>query len=157
MSLFGSREEDPLLENDPLAPSSDSEAVHEEDASSIEEDDDAESTSSSASAPEMDPPGALSSDGAESDSVFRVTSPHSVSSEENELQFDSREDTRVVVHTAEEAGAGRLTVLNAALEEGWRLDRVELRSESPDEAGLEEEGAQSSIVTLAFVLQKNAA
>mgnify|MGYP006304999215 CR=1 FL=1 len=170
MSLFGSREEDPLLENDPLAPSGDSEeSVSDEDApdedasptGSVEEPDSTPSSSasdSSASVSEMGPPDTLPSDEEKADSVFSATSSHAVSADEKALQFDGQDDTRVVVHTAAEAGSGRLTVLNAALDEGWRLDRVELMSDPPDEeSGPGSEDTRSAVVKLAFVLQKDAA
>lgn len=141
MNPFGSRDEDPLLQNDPLAPSSDDAASDDEADASGEpppETTDASPPSSEkttaqsgkigsgpgeASARDEDPPVSDPSPAADQ-SVF--------SPSDGFFAFEGQGDTRVVVRSVPEASEGRLTVLNAALGRGWRLARVELRGDEAD-------------------------
>jgi hypothetical protein len=59
-------------------------------------------------------------------------------------------DDCVVVRPVEKAAAGELPTLNAALEEGWRLRRVELRDVPPDASPQ----STSTTLFLAFVLHR---
>ena len=142
MSLFGSREEDPLLQDDPLAPSSDEEGPNEEgpeEGASDEASADAqptegadEATPASQNDSEKDaPPPAIS--GESGDSVFAPTCSNGEDGESGFFHFEGEENERVLVRTAREAAAGRLNVLNSALDGGWRLGRIELREDSSSE------------------------
>lgn len=123
MDPFGSREDDPLLQGDPFAPTS-----SEDDA------DGGEAASENRSPVET---GEASRSGETTgESVFEESGSH--------FALDGDGDTRVVFRSAEGASEGRLTVLNAAFDQGWSLDRVELRK---GEGG----GAGTSI---AFVLRQ---
>lgn len=126
MDVFGSREGDPLLQDDPLAPS-DGEAEEASD-SAPQSDEAAESPSSSEQREE------------EGDTVFDAAQRTSAAAESED------ESTRVIVRSAEAAAEGRLTELNAAFEKGWRLDYVDLR---PETAEADSPGSH----TLAFVLR----
>lgn len=144
MNPFGSRDEDPLLQNDPLAPppdDSESEggaAVPEEAssrsgevASGREESSDQEGKSRGSASPS-----------AGNQSVF--------SPSDGFFAFEGQGDTRVVVRSAAEASEGRLTVLNTALSQGWRLVRVELR----EDAAEAESSSDRTAPELAFVLRQ---
>jgi hypothetical protein len=124
MSIFGSRDDDPLLQGDPFAPSDEDEP---HDAASPSDDDPAQKTRDPAgSTDDVPPPGA---------SVFGP----------------SDEDTQVLVHLVEEAADGRLGRLNAALDAGWRLRRVELRDDPPGDPTRSTADARA----LAFVLRRS--
>lgn len=159
MSIFGTREDDPLLENDPLAPSSDDEqegdAPPDEDASSKAALSDEETASQSGSE-EVRPssrPGFSNSE--EPASVFGAGSSAEVNAE-NHFRFDGSEETRVIVRSAEELTRGRLTMLNSALDVGWRIDRVKLRKgASPaNEATTAGPSSGDASVELVFVLHR---
>jgi len=124
MSVFGSRKDDPLLQNDPLAPGSD------EDSGEDDPDQHASST--------------------EEDSVFRRTTSDGDGAENSHFRFDGSEDTRVLVRSATEVVDGRLTVLNAAFDEGWRLERIEIEENAPED----EPSSTDTALTLGFVLQR---
>jgi hypothetical protein len=126
MSLFGSREDDPLLQDDPLAPS----------------EEDAESSSSRASDEEP-------SDHDESVPASEAVSPEapSVEAESSEktqhggaatagrddrFSFDGEDARRALVRNVDDAEAGNLAVLNTAFDQGWRLERVVYREETAD-------------------------
>jgi hypothetical protein len=124
MSIFGSRDDDPLLKGDPFAPS-DEDETH--DASSPSDDDPARKT--------RDPAGSGDDAPRPGGSVFGP----------------SDENTQVLVHLVEEAANGRLGRLNAALDAGWRLRRVELRDDPPDDPTRSATDARA----LAFVLRRS--
>lgn len=133
MTLFGSREEDPLLQNDPLAPSSGESGEKEPgETGSFEDDTRSEDARSNESSRGEEKPGGKEPPGSESDgagddagSVFRSYSNH--------FALDGEGDTRVLVRSEEEALEGRLTLINAALNQGWRLARVEVNDEETSE------------------------
>ena len=133
MSLFGSREEDPLLQDDPLAPSSDEEGASDEESADVQPTGGAEDTdSASQEDSEQDTlPPAIS--GESGDSVFAPTGSNGEDCESGFFHFEGEENERVLVRTAREAAAGRLNVLNSALDGGWRLGRIELREDSSSE------------------------
>lgn len=171
MDIFGSREEDPLLQDDPLAPSSE-EGASEDNAEggSAEEDSHkrnapkqdiaSEEASSTGFNSDASPTESIDDDHLPTgtneereDSVFRNTAadqgrgPH--------FRFDGTEDTRVVVRSGKEAAEGRLTVINAALEEGWQLGRVEVQENDPSASSAEvEASSKDTSITLAFVLHR---
>jgi hypothetical protein len=132
MNPFGSREDDPLLQNDPLAPSDD-EPTEE---SSTDGEPPTQSTSSNGEAsptsPEQDapPPDDESED---SHSVFERTSPGD-GDPHAPVCFHKTDDALIIYQWAPEGSTGQLTALNSVLDEGWRLDRVELREELPPPA-----------------------
>lgn len=128
MSIFGSREDDPLLQDDPFAPPPDDDPSAEEDASPAEQ---------SADAPSDETP-------SRSESVFGP-------SDGEGDRFSESTSTRVLVHPVEEAANGHLAQLNMALDEGWRFRRVELREEATDE----ELQSRQAPRTLAFVLHRS--
>jgi hypothetical protein len=141
MSLFGSREDDPLLQDDPLAPSSDEEGPEE--APTGEEPESAEPEGGADEPPPQDDPEeewSLSpavSRGS-GDSVFAPTGSNGEEGDSGFFHFEGEDDERVIVRTAREAAAGRLNVLNSALNGGWRLGRIELREDdSSDDASIE--------------------
>jgi hypothetical protein len=155
MTLFGRREEDPLLQNDPLAPSSDD--GQEGPRSSNEND------SSEAVPPENED---VSPDGPDED-ASSVASPRSETPESvfgagsstdtnNHFSFDGTDETRVIIRTAEEATSGRLTVLNSAFDQGWRVDRIEVNPGAPRDTPPEGQDAASNSPSrsFAFVLRR---
>jgi hypothetical protein len=143
MSLFGSREDDPLLQDDPLAPSSDEEGPEE--APTGEKPEGAEpegGADEAAPSPQDDPaeeeslPPAVSRESG--DSVFAPTGSNGEEGESGFFHFEGEDDERVIVRTAREAAAGRLNVLNSALDGGWHLSRIELREDSSsDDSSIE--------------------
>ena len=112
MDLFGSREEDPLLENDPLAPSPDENADSGEEPTA----DDAPSSSNDDDSPSGDAPS--------SSNASNGSSPH--------FALAGTGDTRTLRRSVEKTEDGGLSVLNAAFDQGWRLDRIEYRAETDD-------------------------
>lgn len=101
MSVFCPRNEDPLLQNDPLAPSDETEADEES----------SEETPS--------PKG---------DSLAEEKGAREASSEPAS-KFASSETgcpTRTITCSTEAANDGRLAPINTALNQGWRLDRVDV-------------------------------
>lgn len=127
---LGSRDEDPLLKNDPLAPSSDGDEG--------EGDDETTGMTSSGEDPSSAnlPPGKTSSglqrqspQKNESDSELQEDNWSVFSPSEDHFAFGGEGDTRVVVRSVEAAAEGRLTVLNSAFDQGWRLARVALKEE----------------------------
>jgi hypothetical protein len=108
MGVFGSRENDPLINHDPFAP-----LPNEESGSSGEEGGERESSPTKDSA----------------SSVFRPEE----SQTDRESQASPSESTWVVTRSLDEAADGRLADLNAAFEQGWQLSSVELRVGTEDE------------------------
>lgn len=102
MSLFGSREDDPLLQDDPFAPSDDE-------------------PSSSARAPEEAP--------ADDDGIAPASA---APEEEPRPSFDGETARRALVRSVDKAEAGTLGALNTAFDQGWRLDKVVYREETAD-------------------------
>jgi len=144
MSVLGSPEDDPLLQNDPLSSSTSDDADADASPPKAEED---ESASSSASASEPSSPEAPStSEG--TDSVFEAVPSMDDTDGGSHFHLDGEEDTRVVVRSQEELAAGRLTMLNSAFDQGWRLDRVECRE--PASSSKSEPSARS----FAFILRR---
>lgn len=126
MSIFGSREDDPLLQNDPLAPSPDDDPAGDtadEDGDASESD--RSSTARNRSEAPADEDASTDSAAGPATSVFG--SPAGVQG-----RSSSRTDERVIVRLVEEAANGRLAQVNTALDAGWRLRRLELRDEVPD-------------------------
>jgi len=126
MNLFGSREDDPLLENDPLAPSSDENTASGEERAS---DDDSAPSSPAGDGPrtspsreENDDPG--SGNDAPSAGTSNGTGPH--------FALPGTGSTRTLRRSVETAQEGRLSVLNAAFDQGWRLDRIEYQKETDE-------------------------
>jgi len=144
MSVFGSQNEDPLLQNDPLAPSTEgdneNEAPDDQELSSVESTDG-----------EMAPPDASQE---RADSVFGSTS-REANRKENGAPPEKGENPRVMVRSITEAARGGLAAVNEALEDGWRLERVQVNevSSAKCDAGAEAPLAQSGL-TLAFVLRR---
>ena len=157
MSLFGSRKEDPLLQNDPFAPSSEedksTESSSEDDPPENNPDRD-ETSQREQEAEESESPSS-STAGESKDSVF---TPSRTQEEEGKgfFQFGSRGDSRVIVRSAKEAEEGRLTVINSAIDEGWRLDRVETSEEAPTQGTASEkmENEERSQFKLAFIFRR---
>lgn len=138
MSIFGPREDDPLLQNDPLAPSSDA-----DDESAVED-----STS--------DTP--LQSSSTRDTSASEASSPPSKAGDANESVFSSphssvkhdtpdHQNTRTLTYVLNDAIDGRLTALSEALSQGWRLTHVEVRQKD-----VIEEESKDTTRTLAFIL-----
>ena len=154
MSVFGSRNDDPLLQNDPLAPPSDEN--EEEDAPSP---DDSTTEDDAASHPEEASRESSASNGERTEeSVFGPSVPVEGGDEDGQHSRTGTEKTRVVVCSV--AGVARETIanLNEALDDGWRLDHVEVNERG--RAEWEEEGEDSSAdssLELAFVLRRSAA
>ena len=115
MDVFGSREGDPLLQDDPFAPSDE----ETDDAS-----DSAPPQSADASEQASAPDGSAEQLEAEKNTVFDSLPTASA--------MEGEDATRVIVRSAEAAAEGRLTELNAAFDQGWRLAHVDLRSETAD-------------------------
>jgi hypothetical protein len=105
MSIFGSRDDDPLLQDDPLAPSSDNEESRDDAARP--------SSGGGAAGREQGPP---------HEAGTGVFGPFDA-----EASVPSDDPTREVVRTATQAAEGNLAPLNAALDQGWRVARVHVR------------------------------
>ena len=146
MSVFGTREDDPLLQNDPLAPSPDDEQEgepssdeppYDEESSekAVSEDASSEAAPSDKETAPTDGPetDASTSHSEGTDSVFGPGSS-SETEDENHFRLGGSEDTRAIVRSAKEAASGRLTVLNAAFDQGWRLSRVDVQEDPTPEA-----------------------
>jgi hypothetical protein len=125
MSIFGSREEDPLLQDDPLAPSSEEDAASEDEPSAGDDssqtsaaDTEARSTEEAPDAPDT---------GAVADSDEEAADESG-----GHFALDGEGTSRTLVRSLEEAEHGNLTVLNAAFDQGWRIDRVVYQEESDE-------------------------
>lgn len=126
MSLFGSREDDPLLQDDPFAPSEEDSASRPS-APSEEEHPDPEASGSGADAISPDVPAS----GAE----LPAEAQHDESAAaggKDRFSFDGEEARRALVRNVDEAEAGTLSALNTAFDQGWRLERVVYREETAD-------------------------
>ena len=143
MSVFGSRNDDPLLQNDPLAPDSDDESEGEatEDPSAK-----TEATSQETASPK----GARRTE----DSVFQPKTTESPP--EGRRDSDRQgEQSRVIIRSVEEAGRGAMDAINEALDDGWRLDSVEVNNVSAARRDADVENASTTAsFTLAFVLRR---
>jgi len=125
MSIFGSREEDPLLQDDPLAPSSEEDAASEDEPSAG--DDSTQTSAEGAEARSKEEAPEAPDDGAVADSDEQAADES-----EGHFAFDGEGTNRTLVRSLEEAEHGNLTVLNAAFDQGWRIDRVVYREESDE-------------------------
>ncbi len=121
MSIFGSREDDPLLQDDPFSPADEdpsSEATSaSEGTSSTPEGTEAPSTGSAAPAnadatapAQGDSAGARGGDGGST----------------------GGEAQRSLVRSADEVESGQLDALNTAFDQGWRLESIAYREETAD-------------------------
>ena len=121
MSVFGSRKDDPLLQNDPFAPASEEEEPDTDDSSKDED-----------ASPSND------------HDSFGVFGPTGESGGAPPFSVKEEGSSRVIVCSKKEVINGRLTALNAAFNDGWRLERIEWRQEEPTE--------NEAAPALAFVL-----
>ena len=145
MSIFGSREEDPLLQDDPFAPQSEDDSPEADDTDPSETQPSDSGPRSQEKATHTPPSGDTRSVGT---SVFGDNKPNRAS---GNASASDNTDTRVLVRLVDEAANGRLGRLNAAINDGWRLRSVELRNEAPDAPGPNTGPSRS----LAFVLHKS--
>lgn len=126
MSLFGSREDDPLLQDDPFAPSEDDSSSQEarppEEAS---RDRNQSSQETEADPPDAPPVG-------EDASAMAQTEEASRSGDDDRFSFTGEEARRALVRGVDEAESGHLAVLNTAFDQGWRLEGVVYREETAD-------------------------
>ena len=140
MSVFGSRDEDPLLQDDPLAPSADDDD-HEE-ASPDETTSSDDVTRRASSSPAEGRRGGVT--------VFGRVAPTGDDGEE------AGGETRVLVQSPAEAASGALAALNNALDDGWRIRRVDVNEDSAAEPDAEIGRSSSEpTLTLAFVLHRS--
>jgi hypothetical protein len=140
MSVFGSRDEDPLLQDDPLAPSADDDDHEEASPDETTSSDDVTRSASSSSA----------EGGRGGGTVFGRVTPTGTNDEE-----DGRE-TRVLVQSPAEAASGALAALNNALDNGWRIRRVDIEEDASAGRDAEIEGPSTEpLLTLAFVLHRS--
>lgn len=140
MNLFGSRDDDPLLKNDPLAPSDDETSSEEE----AERDEESDAVSTDGDTPVAD--GDSGTGETYGDSVFGATR---AASDGEYFEMDGEGDQPILVRSLHNASNGRLTMLNAAFDQGWRLARIELRDAAPSE----EEAPPEEGRSLAFHLR----
>lgn len=152
MSIFGSRDDDPLLQGDPFAPDaeddpSDGEPPEESTGEDANDEGPRPEGPSMTERPDA-PPAEADSDRRES--VFGPADNAEGHPSDRDAPGSEEGGTRVLVRLLEEAANGRLDRLNTAVEAGWRLQRVELVNETPDEQR-RSAGASRS---LAFVLHK---
>ncbi|PQJ26945.1 hypothetical protein BSZ35_18655 [Salinibacter sp. 10B] len=149
MAPFGSRKDDPLLQDDPLAPPSDEGAGEEDDSTGdVDPETHADESTDEGAAVDGEDADAESRSLVETGEASRVgetTDPSVFEDSGDRFKFGRDGDTRVVTRSAEGASEGRLTVLNAAFEQGWTLDRVELRND---------EGGEVDRMSIAFVLRR---
>lgn len=127
MSIFGSQEDDPLLQGDPFAPSSGDGAPEENGAANDDPTNESASDSGSPSGrPARENQPSTASDDSGEGSVFTPsTGTHRPLSGESSKE---EEASREIVRTAEQAASGDLATLNDALSAGWQLRCVELRT-----------------------------
>lgn len=157
MSLFGPRKEDPLLQNDPLAPSSEEEKSTESSSKDVSPENDAngeEASHREQEAEDLESPSS-STTGESQDSVFTPSRTQDDNEGRGFFQFGSRGDSRVIVRSAKEADEGRLNVINSAMDEGWRLDRVETFEEASTQGTAAEKAGneERSQLKLAFIFR----
>lgn len=150
MNLFGSREEDPLLQNDPLAPSSEDSPDDPAPSDNPSSEENADPSASEEPSPSDDsderagqPRSSLEEGGG---SVFGPCPPSAPA----DAPADGNRPRRTLTHTVAEAADGELAALNAALDAGWRLDRVEVRT--APEAPTDAPPAGDRSATIAFLL-----
>lgn len=155
MSIFGPRDEDPLLQNDPLAPPTDEgEEENEENPSSGDSSsEDAPSSGASSRPSSSGPRSEGTADGAAS--LFESTGADAGAAESEvvpESGGTEDEETVQVRYSLEEAMRGRLGRLNELLGEEWELDRVGCRlNEKASSAG----GGPKETIVLSFFLRQN--
>jgi len=119
MSLFGSRADDPLLQDDPFAPSDDESSAASARASEQSPSDGEEADKASSSSPGTE--SAASQSDASSDPVGASRS-----------SFDGKTARRTIVEGLDKVESGPLSALNTAFDQGWRLDKIVYREETAD-------------------------
>lgn len=134
MSIFGSREDDPLLQDDPFAPSSGDGAPEQNGASSKEPTDNHASNHGPPSGSPAQESKSTATDDSLGGSVFDPSTNADGRSFGETDRTASEASSREIVRTAEQAANGHLSTINDALDAGWRLRRVELRNASADHA-----------------------
>lgn len=132
MNPLGSPEKDPLLQGDPLAPFADEESTPKEKSTSPERQREGPPTDEDTAAEEKKG----SSSGKEPlpvmDEEQAPPAEESVSETNDQFPFEGEGTVRTVVRNFEEARSGNLTMLNAAFDQGWRLDQIVYRERSTD-------------------------
>jgi len=139
MSIFGSRDDDPLLQDDPFAPPG------EDGASEADE----EGCSGDAS----------SEEGSSEENCSEGASRHLGSLFESgegdepaqERKKELKRETLRVGQSSEEPRPARLDRLNALFDAGWRIDRIEHKSSERAPAA---EEASTTPITLLFLLRR---
>jgi len=119
MSIFGSREDDPLLQDDPLAPSD-----HESSASSARASEQSPSGGEEATQASSSSPGAEPTASQSDASSDPVSDPRS--------SFEGKRARRAIVRGLDTVETGALSALNTAFDQGWRLDKIVYREETAD-------------------------
>ena len=153
MSIFGSREEDPLLQGDPLAPAPENESSDEEEISERGSSDDQAGRPDDRERGEPQAPASSEEPRSSGETVFSSSGDGPNGARTGKPSSSGTTDTRVLLRSVEEAADGRLTRLNAAIEEGWRLQCVELRDGTTTSTAQTAEASRS----LAFVLRRSGA
>jgi hypothetical protein len=149
MSIFGSREDDPLLQGDPRAPTPKDESTDEGEGAERERTENQVMRSDDRDRDEPNAPASSGASRSSEETVFASSGDGPSRSRTEKSSSSGTTDTRILVRSVEEAAAGSLSRLNAAIEAGWRLQRVELRDGPPD-SDADRGGEQS----LAFVLRR---
>lgn len=148
MSVFGSRNEDPLLQNDPLVPSSDEDETSPDESSSTDDAADGQDASGSETTAANGTPQA-------GGGVFGEGGSPKSDAKDGHASSGGRAETRIIVHSIGEADREPLTAVNRALDDGWRLDRIETRGDSiPEREGEREDPYPEFALSLAFVLRR---
>jgi len=136
MSVFGSRDEDPLLQNDPLSPSDEEEAQgdtsKEASTGDAEASEDAFREGETAQTTDEDGHHPSEADEDTDPSVFHASTPSEKKVPSDALREDSKDDTCVIVRAADDAADGQLRELRAAFASGWSLGRVVLQGKNED-------------------------
>ena len=153
MSIFGSRDDDPLLQEDPFAPNPKDDPSEEdppgEKSAGEDATDEEPRAGDSATAERPDAPPS-EADSARRGSVFGPADTAQGRPSAEGVPGSGEGGTRVLVRLLEEAAEGRLDRLNTAVDAGWRLRRIELLDDASDKQG-QSAGTSRS---LAFVLHK---
>ena len=139
MSIFGSRDDDPLLQDDPFAPPG------EGGASEADEEGNPEDAPSEKRSSEEDRPEGTSN---HLGSLFESGQEDEPAQEQKEA---IKRETLQVGQSSEETGPARLDRLNALFDAGWRIDRIEHKSSERVSAA---EEASTRPITLFFFLRR---
>lgn len=148
MSIFGSRDDDPLLQDDPFAPNPKNDPSEEGPPGEKSAGED--TTDEGLRAGDSAMPERPDADSARRGSVFGPADETRGRSSVEEASGSDEDGTRVLVRLLEEAAEGRLDRLNTAVDAGWRLRRIELLDDASDKQGQSADASRS----LAFVLHK---